>query len=118
MQLYELTDKATEYLEFSCKPSFSKYREGYVIDEDKSVKWNREEVEKHNIRYQEEVKRLNNEKNKLYTELVSTIKEYIIEETNVKKTRAEKIYNYLYEEHSGNILEMLDYIDDLLDLFK
>lgn len=49
----------------SCKPvGMSLVEEGYVFDEDKSVKWNREQVSKNNQKYQDEVKKLNQAKMK------------------------------------------------------
>jgi len=47
------------------KPSFRKLPKDYITDEDRSVKWNREQVEINHQKYQEEVARLNREKNKV-----------------------------------------------------
>lgn len=110
---------AEEYLNFSCRPKNPKYKVGHVINENKSVKWNREEVERLNKKHEDEVKELNRQKNLLHTNLVNSIKEYIISETNVSKERAEKIYNYLYQEYcSYGLKESLTHLDDLLELFK
>ena len=49
----------------SCVPaSIRKVRADHIFDEEKSVRWNREMVEKNNADYQAEVARLNTEKNK------------------------------------------------------
>ena len=49
----------------SCVPSgIRKVRADHVFDENQSVLWNRRQVEDNNRRYQEEVARLNTEKNK------------------------------------------------------
>ena len=56
------------YKNFSYKPNekeFPKYNRGDIIDEDKSVKWNREEIEKRINMRAEEVKRLQKLGNKL-----------------------------------------------------
>lgn len=109
---------AEQYTKFSCKPKSYKYKAGTVLDEDKSVKWNREEVERLNKIYDDEVKELNRQKNELYIGLVNAIKMYIIQETNVSKKQADKIYNYLCNEyHSYGLRECLNQLDDLLDLF-
>lgn len=119
MDLENLYDMAEEYINFSCRPKSPKYKIGHVINEDKSVKWNREEVERLNKKHKDEVKELNRQKNLLYTNLVNSIEEYIISETNVDKAKAEKIYNYLYMEyHSYGLRELLSHLDDLLELFK
>lgn len=113
--LYEM---AEQYIEFSCKPKSCKYKVGTILDEDKSVKWNKEEVERLNTIYEAEVRELNKRKNQLYIELVNAIQEYIIQETKVNTKQAGKIYNYLYNEHHAYGLNgVLDHLDDLLDLF-
>ena len=76
--LEKLYDMADKYIHFSCKPSSQKYKVGTVFDEDKSVKWNREEVERLNKKHEDEVKELNRKKSALYNDLVNSIQEYII----------------------------------------
>lgn len=39
----------------SCKPTAKRVPKGYVFDEDKSVRWNAEQVESHNVEIQKEV---------------------------------------------------------------
>lgn len=113
--LYEL---ANEYDNFSCKPQLGKYRVGTVIDEEKSVRWNREEVERRNAAREEEVKALNRQRNLLHTNLVFSIKEYIAKETEVSPDRATKIYNYLYQKyHSYGLVEVINLLDEFLELF-
>jgi len=48
----------------SCKPAFARFPNNFITDEDKSVKWNREQVAKNHDTYDKEVARLNTEKNK------------------------------------------------------
>lgn len=119
MTLEELHELADEYYKFICKPSISKYSNTHVFDENKSVKWNKEEVERLNKLHNDEAARLSTEKNNLFNKFVYSVKLYIIEETKVKKITADKIYNYLYSEyHSYGIHEVLNHLDDLLELFK
>ena len=123
MTIEELNKMEAKYRCFSCKPSFQKYRIGTIFDEEKSVRWNREEVERRNLLHEEEVKRLNNEKNKLREELISEIKKYIIEQigANTKNVnlKANKIYNYLYSKYYAfGFNEIINKMDDLLELIK
>lgn len=119
VKIDELIYLSNQYTDFSCKPSYKKYKEGTIFDEEKSVRWNREEVDRKNNLRQEEIKRLNREKNQMYEKLVNLIYQYIIQETKVSKERAAKIYNYLYEEyHSYGLTECINHLDDLLDLFE
>ena len=118
MTIEALYNMAEQYTKFSCKPKSNKYKIGSVLDEDKSVKWNREEVERLNKIHDDEVKELNRHKNELYVGLVKAIKMYIIQETNVSEKQADKIYNYLCNTyHSYGLRECLNQLDDLLDLF-
>lgn len=48
----------------SCKPTFACFPNNFITDENKSVKWNREQVVKNHDTYDKEVARLNTEKNK------------------------------------------------------
>lgn len=81
-----------------CKPSFSRPKPGEVIDEEKSVKWNREEVERLTVAYEEEVKRLNTLKNKRRDELKKELYAIIQKEVgNITLKDAEAIYEYAEE---------------------
>lgn len=117
MYFEDLCDMVNEYINFSCQPENKKYQTGYVFDEDKSVRWNREEVERRNKLHDEEVKRLNIEKNRLFIKWIDAVYDYIIQETGVNKEKAKDIYNYLYEEYRNYGL-VLGHLDNLLDLFK
>lgn len=60
----DLTREAFKVKEMSCTPEgLCWVKASHIQDEEQSVKWNREWVEKNNARYLEEVKRLQAEKN-------------------------------------------------------
>lgn len=126
IKLDDLCAKAEEYTTFSCKPEgLKKYRLGTVLDENKTVKWNNQELERLNALYNEEVVKLKKKKNRLREDLVKLIKRYIIQETKVSDDRATKIFDYLYELASNKPTVMfftfntlIDELDGLLDLFK
>nr|DAS40173.1 MAG TPA: hypothetical protein [Caudoviricetes sp.] len=60
----DLTREAFKVKEMSCTPEgLRRVKASHIEDEEQSVKWNREWVEKNNARYMEEVKRLQAEKN-------------------------------------------------------
>lgn len=59
----DLTREAFKVREMSCAPEeLRRVKASHIQDEEQSVKWNREWVEKNNARYLEEVKRLHAEK--------------------------------------------------------
>lgn len=119
MEMKKLYAMANEYIDFSCKPKNKKCKPGTIFDEEKSVRWNREEVERRNKLHEDEVKELNTKKNQLLIEWIKAVYDYIIEETGVSEEKAKDIYNYLYAEyHSWGFMEILNHLDDLLELFK
>ena len=62
----------------SCRPvGLQKVPGNHIFDEDQSVKWNREQVELNNKKYQSEVARLNTEKNKARDSVYNLIIEKI-----------------------------------------
>lgn len=121
--MYNWSDIVTEWntvMNMRCKPKdLQKYKEGTVIDEEKSVRWNREEVERRNAAYAEEVATLNTKRNKARDTLYEKIYVYIMDEVGSKCTRekAKAIWDLAYENgHSYGINECKIYMDELIDL--
>lgn len=104
----------------SCRPvGLSKVPGNHIFDEDRSVKWNREQVELNNKKYQSEVVRLNIEKNKVRDSIYNLIIEKIQYEVGHKLSRkkAEAIWNFAYDEwHSFGFYEIRCRLSDLIDL--
>lgn len=104
----------------SCVPTnIHKVRADHVFDEDKSVKWNREQVEDNNRRYLEEVKRLNTEKNRRRDELHERIYKAIQDEVGygLSRRKAMLLWNRAYEDgHSYGIREVVSNLDELMEL--
>lgn len=103
----------------SCKPASSKPRIGDVIDEDKSIRWNREQIEKKIIEYEKEVKDLNTKKNelrdKLHMEAIDKIAYYL----DIAPNKARHIWNYAYSEgHSNGYSEVINIVEELIILFS
>ena len=83
MELTPLVNRYVNTIHMKNLPDFHKVPEGYVFDEDMSVKWNREKVIEHNASYDEELKR---------------IRKTIAEERNFA---VEDIYAYIRQEIPG-----------------
>lgn len=115
------------------KEKFAKYKEGYVFDEDKSVKWNREEVERRNKEYKEEQNRLIKEHKDEWDSMINTVKFLIAEELksilpgakaelihpdNLKK-KADLIFTKAWERsHSYGMHEVLTEVEELVDFIS
>ena len=100
----------------SCRPSddFPKTKVGDVIDEEKSVRWNREEVERLRLAYDEEVKRLNREKNAAIVAITDRAIKLIAYEADISEEKAKLLWDFVYERgHAyGEMFNMLaDYIE-------
>ena len=110
------------YKNFSCKPDekeFPKYNRGDIIDEDKSVKWNREEIERRiNVRA-EEVKRLQTLRNKLDNLYDKTMKKALAKKYKISVKEAGIIWAKAYEDgHSFGIRCVYDTFSELADMYE
>lgn len=108
-ELIKIHEKWEKTINMSCKPAFSKVKENHVFDEDKSVKWNREQVIRNNERYEQEVQRLNTEKNKARDAVYEDIYLYIQKQVghHLSKEKAKQIWNYIYRRANNNIDALL-----------
>ena len=118
--LEEIKKDFLDISNMSCKPSFTRPKDGAVIDEEKSVRWNREEVIRLQIEYGKEVEKLNTLKNKrrdaLYKELYKVIKSNV---KNISLKDAEQIFTYIYSNyHSYGIDTMFIYLEELMELIS
>lgn len=96
----------------------TRYPNYYIIDENQTVKWNREEVKKNNELYDKKVQELNFERNKFRDSIHEKIYKYIKDLLNDKITikQAILIYNYAYDQgHPGGWHDVCCCIDELVD---
>jgi hypothetical protein len=93
-----------------------------IIDEEKSVKWNKEEL----IRINEETIRSNKEKSTAYyteqlrlqTELLNDIETALIEEFPKMNTeQIHKVVSFVKVEHDDEIINSLEYMESHCELF-
>lgn len=100
-------------------PNTSFLKEGDVFDEEKSVRWNKEQVTIYNdgIKNQrKEYKRGETEAHKLFTNsLISAI----MNDTGLSLEKAEIIYEKAYSDgHSGGYEDIISYAVELCDLLS
>ncbi len=104
----------------SCKPDatkFPKAKDGAVIDEEKSVRWNREEVARLQNAYTEEVKRLNRVRNSAINEAIDHAVHIIAKELDVTEDKARILWNFLYDKYHA-YGEMFQHVDEYIDLIS
>lgn len=119
-QWIEIQSEYDAMEKMSCVPiGMKRVNANHVFDEDKSVKWNREQAEANNLRHQQEVARLNREKNKRRDAIHERIYQAIQDEVGhgISRRKAMLLWNYAYEKgHSCGIMEVKDRLDELMEL--
>lgn len=104
----------------SCHPvGLQKVPGNHIFDEDQSVKWNREQVELNNKKYQSEVARLNTEKNKARDNVLELIYDKIQYEVGhrISRKKAQAIWSYAYEKgHAFGFTSIQSELSDIIDL--
>lgn len=121
MEFRDLLDKYDKYLEIrQLRPIKKTLPEGYVVDENQSVKWNREYVEQHNKEAKQERYNLMAKANKAYKNYTDSILDLISSELNCDIDTSIKIYNYVYEQRDWDDQEegKLDAIEEAVELIK
>lgn len=103
-------------VEYMSRPKYVK--EGFVFNEDKSVKWNRDEVERVNA----ELKEKYDAYRKTVAEAEDAERNAIIEtfasEYNVSEAKVGAAYNYAYSEsHSSGMYAVICTLEELMDLY-
>lgn len=118
MDISQLISLAEEYLNYSTHSRVKKFYEGYVFDEEKSVKWNREEVERLNKIREEDIAFRKLEKEKLYRNFKTTVLDFLQKEYGYTSSKADKIYDFVMTcPFADGLVERLELLDELLELF-
>lgn len=105
----------------SCKPTGKRFPKGYVFDENKSVKWNAEEVIRNNEAVQKEVSELQRNRSAAINSATSEIVKLIVNEFDdkINEKQAYIIWNLAYEKgHSYGCSEIEIHLKELIGTFK
>ena len=108
--------------QMSCVPAgIKKVREDHIFDEEKSVRWNREMVEKNNAEYQAEVARLNTAKNKRRDAILEDIYRLIQEDVghNLSRIKAQRLWAYAWEQgHANGFPDVYYHLQDMVEFAR
>ncbi len=89
-----------------------KYREGEIIDEEMSVRWNREEAERRNENYVAKKQALIAKRNQRIDKITDEIVKYIASEVPCSEKKARFIWNEAYDDgHAYGINEIETYVE-------
>lgn len=100
-------------------PTEKRVSESHVFNEEKSVKWNREEVERYNNAIYEQKMACHNSERAGYEEFTSDITSYLFYAYGFNAAMASKIYSKAYDRgHSSGYNNILEYVDEYADFAK
>lgn len=93
-------------------------KETDIIDEDKSVKWNKEEVQRLRRAFESKVEELNKYKNLISNAFEDKIIEILAKDNNVSVAESKKIWSYAYsEEHSCGIGTIISCYEEFVSVY-
>ena len=119
MEREEVLNKYKAVISHSTIPGFKKYKEGYIFDEDKSVRWNKNEVILRNKEYEDEANRLQKEHRLLVKEADDAAIQYLLEySSTVKNIDAMScLLGFAFGQmHSEGYESVLNFAEELIDL--
>lgn len=91
----------------------------YIEDEDKSVKWNREFVEKHNRKAEELYETQMKAQRNAWSNYYNSQKEYIKSEIGASDYGASEIINFISNHFDGEGLQYeLEHLEELVSIIK
>lgn len=91
-------------------------KDGYIFDEEQSVKWNREQVEAHNTDIKRQKDDYSSGEMKAHAFFADCLKAAITHETGLTLEKAEVIYQKAYADgHSGGYQNVIAYASELCD---
>ena len=97
---------------------FPRPKDGAVLNEEMSVRWNREEVKRLQEKYDSERKRLKEERNKKIRNAEQDIYCYISQETGLNKEKAEKLWNFAYNNHHAYLDDLFGWLEEYIELYN
>lgn len=113
----ELKEDFLLALNMSSVPDFCKVKPDHIFDEDKSVRWNREEAIRVNNEYDAMCKILRAERDATISLVIDRIKKYISINVGCSLQRASLIWSFVYGHYHSDIDELFDELEEFEELF-
>lgn len=120
--MYEKVIKQFNDVYFNESPKKKAYSLNHIFDEEKSVKWNREEVLRVNDEIKEHNTRIREQRFRAITEAHKNIINYLQNEYfTIPRKKIEKLYHHIYGEifeDAYKIKYVIDEVEEILDIFS
>lgn len=113
----ELKEDLFFALSMPSAPDFRKVKLDHVFDEDRSVRWNREEAIKVNNEYDTKCKILREKRTKAIVQVTDCIKRHISIYVGCSLQRASLIWDFVYNYYHSDIDELFDKLEEFEVLF-
>ena len=117
-EFYESMEAYVKAMNESRFHTTKKYNLTHIFDEDKSVRWNREEVERRNTECEEKRQIIKDKQNNAKWDFERAAIKYICEELKMDEDHAQKIFDHCYAEKHYAIKEVFDYINTLVEVLQ
>lgn len=98
---YLIEDSHTSYNRYkveAIRPNIKKWPEGYILDEEQSVKWNREQIAAHNKEVDKAMKKYHNDLQAGYNNFLKDLKQAIQNDYNFTEAQANVILDHIYND--------------------
>lgn len=107
---------------FSCKPDRDEFpypKIGTIIDEEKSVKWNREEVYRQRAAFEARVEDLNKYKNLINVNFKEQLNRLLANDNHITIAESKKLFDFAYKtDYVKGIRVVVDTYKDLAKMYK
>lgn len=97
------------------REGFMRPKDGAILDEEKSVRWNREEVQRLRKEYSDEAARLSRARGKAINEAVGNAIQWIAENGGFTERQAAVIWNFVYERYHAYMGDVFNNLDEYMD---
>lgn len=99
-------------------PGHRKFSEKHVFDDEKSVKWNREEVERQNEQLKQRKMEWDSEKSRLNAKLQNDCVQILKEDYGLNEAQAEKLYGHVFQEHHSYMHDFFIHLEEIAGVTK
>lgn len=107
---------------FSCKPDRDEFpypKIDTIIDEEKSVKWNREEVYRQRAAFEARVEDLNKYKNLINVHFKEQLNKVLAKDSHITIAESKKLFDFAYDtDYTKGIRTVVDTYKDLAKMYK